>query len=84
MLKRKIPTRRSKGPAVCPPITVARRDPADLEPYRRKVLWVAEDIQRQRFPKRVLTAHNSPCGLCRDGDAEGLILPEGRPRTATA
>lgn len=88
LLKRKVPTRRGKGPEVCPPITVARRDPAELEAYRRKVLWVAEDIHRQRFPKRGLMAHNSPCGLCalrglcHAGDAEGLVLPEAEPETA--
>lgn len=90
LIKRKVPTCQGKGPEVCPPITVERRDPADLENYRQKVLWVAEDIQRERFPRRGLMAHNSPCGLCamrgwcHDGDAEGLVLPEAEAQTAAA
>ena len=81
LVKRKV-TPKGKGPEVCPPVTVARRPPTDLDAYLQKVCWVAEDIDRGRFPKRGLMAHNSPCGLCgvkglcQRGDPEGLIVPD--------
>ena len=80
LVKRKV-TAKGKGPEVCSPITVARRHAEVLAAYTQKVGWVAEDIDRGRFPKRSLMAHNSPCGLCafrglcQDGDPEGLVLP---------
>ena len=80
-VKRKVATKNGKGPEVCPPVTAPRRAPEALAAYTQKILWVAEDIDRGRFPKRSLMAHNSPCGLCafrgwcQDGDPEGLVLP---------
>jgi hypothetical protein len=82
LVKRKVPTKNGKGPEVCPPVTVARRAPDELVAYAQKVRWAAEDIDRGRFPKRSLMAHNSPCGLCafrglcQDGDTEGLTIPD--------
>lgn len=81
LVKRKVATKNGKGPEVCPPVTAPRRAPEALAAYTQKVGWVAEDIDRGRFPKRSLMAHNSPCGLCafrglcQDGDPEGLVLP---------
>lgn len=89
LIKRNV-TAKGKGPEVCTPITVARRPPAQTQDYVQKVLWVAEDIARGRFPKRGLMAHNSPCtlcavrGLCQDGDMEGLIVPETPPSVGAA
>ena len=83
LVKRKVATKTGKGPEVCPPITVARRAPEILAAYAQKVGWVAEDIDRGRFPKRSLMAHNSPCGLCafkglcQDGDPDNVIMPAG-------
>ena len=71
-----------KGPEVGTPITAPRRPASVLNAYQQKVLWVAEDIDRGRFPQRGLMAHNSPCamcavkGLCQQDDPDGLILPE--------
>lgn len=87
LVKRKVPTRTGKGPEVLAPITVPRYSTAEVADYAQKVRWVAEDIERGRFPKRGLMAHNTPCelcavrGLCRSGDLEGLIVP---PKTALA
>ena len=87
LVKRKVPTRTGKGPEVLAPITVSRHSTAEVADYAQKVRWVAEDIERGRFPKRGLMAHNTPCelcavrGLCRSGDLEGLIVP---PKTALA
>ncbi len=89
LIKRKV-TAKGKGPEVCPPVTVARRAPEELAAYTQKVLWVAEDIDRGRFPKRSLMAHNSPCGLCafrglcQDGDPDGVIVPAGDPPATAA
>jgi len=87
LVKRKV-TAKGKGPEVCSPITVARRHAEVLAAYTQKVGWVAEDIDRGRFPKRSLMAHNSPCGLCafrgwcQDGDPDGVITPAGDPPAA--
>ena len=87
LIKRKVPTQTGKGPEVRAPITVPRHSTAEVADYAQKVRWVAEDIERGRFPKRGLMAHNTPCelcavrGLCQSGDTEGLIVP---PQTALA
>ncbi len=81
LVKRKVPTRTGKGPEVCAPMTVVRYSSSTVDDYRYKLRWVAEDIQRGRFPKRSLMAHHSPCemcamkNLCRFGDPEGLVIP---------
>ena len=81
LIKRKM-SKTGKGPEVCAPITAPRRSASTLAVYRQKVLWVAEDIDRGRFPPRGLMAHNSPCGLCavkglcQQDDPDGLIVPE--------
>ena len=85
LIKRKVPKRQGKGPEVCAPISIPRRPQADLDAYRQKLEWVAEDIDRGRFPRRGLMAHNSPCalcalkGLCQDGDLEGIVMPDTLP-----
>jgi len=82
LIKRPIPKRQGKGPEVREPVTVARRGEPELAAYRQKVLWTAENIAAQRFPRRTLMAHNSPCklcalrGVCHEGDTEGWIIPE--------
>ena len=89
LIKRKV-TPKGKGPEVRPPLMVARRGPNDLAAYTQKVLWVAEDIDRGRFPKRSLMAHNSPCGLCafrrwcQDGDPDGLVMPDADSPASSA
>ncbi len=63
LVKRKVPTKTGKGPEVLAPITVPRHSTAEVADYAQKVRWVAEDIERGRFPKRGLMAHNTPCEL---------------------
>jgi RecB family exonuclease len=88
LIKRKV-TKTGKGPEVCTPITAPRRPASILDAYQQKVRWVAEDIDRGRFPQRGLMAHNSPCGmcavkgLCQQDDPDGLILPETPPARAS-
>lgn len=59
-----------------------RRSDDEIDEYVRKVHGVAEDIRRNRFPRRPLAAFNSPCklcafnALCAHGDADGLQLPQ--------
>ena len=90
LVKRKVPTKTGKGPEVLAPITVPRHSTAEVADYAQKVRWVAEDIERGRFPKRGLMAHNSPCGmcavsgLCRTGDTDGLIVPSKTALAAVA
>lgn len=83
LIKRKVPSNgRGKGPQVHPPVIVAPRDAATLGHLRTKLVGIAEDIRRQRFPRRPRMAHNTPCALCDyrhhcvHGDPEGLIFPE--------
>ncbi|HMR03905.1 MAG TPA: PD-(D/E)XK nuclease family protein, partial [Candidatus Competibacter phosphatis] len=54
LVKRKMPTKTGKGPEVLAPITVPRRSATEMTDYAQKVRWVAEDIERGRFPKRGL------------------------------
>ncbi len=90
LIKRPLPKRTGKGPEVHPPVLIPRHSQNDVEAYWRKVQWVAEDIDRGRFPKRSLMAHNSPCGLCafkdwcHHGDPSGLILPADPPAPVAA
>lgn len=82
LLKRKPHGR--KGPAVLDPVLAPRRDAAALAAFRDKARWIAEDIDRGRFPKRPRLAFNTPCGLCpfaglcQQGDWEGLVRPDDR------
>ena len=55
-----------------------RRDDSTVDEYVEKVLDIATDIRRLRFPKRSLHAFNSPCKMCsfvdacHSGDMAGL------------
>jgi len=78
LLKKKVPKRHGEGPVVMTPNSSHRRDNATLLEFRDKVTWIAEDIQRKRFPKTPLMAFNTPCdmcdfkNLCAFGDPDGL------------
>ncbi len=79
-LKRKVPVKgsRGKGPDVNAPLMMERRSVGEVRSFRDKVLWMADDIRRGRFPKRSRQAHNTPCDmcdysrLCQFGDMTGL------------
>jgi hypothetical protein len=84
LLKKKVPkTSRGEGPKVLPPAYGPRRSDQAIQAFIQKVGWIAEDINRGRFPKRPRMAYNTPCslcsfqGMCLKGDTEGLIIPEG-------
>ncbi|MFO1431273.1 MAG: PD-(D/E)XK nuclease family protein [Candidatus Competibacteraceae bacterium] len=78
-LKRK-PNGRT-GPTIPPLLLTPARSALDLAEFRQKLVWMAEDLARNRFPKRPRLAWNSPCsfcdyaGLCQRGDWEGLVKP---------
>ena len=78
-LKRK-PNGRT-GPTIQPLVLAPARSAEALAEFRQKLLWLAEDLARGRFPKRPRMAWNSPCsfcdfaGLCQRGDWDGLIKP---------
>lgn len=78
-VKRKVSGR--KGPEWHQTPRTSRTDRQIQELYD-KIRWIAEDIAKQRFPKRSLAAYNSPCMMCdysaycTSGDTDGLILPQ--------
>lgn len=71
-------------PEVCKPYVVAPRPQKALDDYRQKLLWIAEDIRRNRFPKRPRMAYNTPCTMCdfqkacTTGDFSGLTKKPDR------
>lgn len=86
LLKKKVPkSGRGEGPQVLEPVFGPRRDDARLREFQTKVGWIAEDIQRGRFPRTPRMAWNSPCdmcefkGFCSDGCLEGLVDAKGQP-----
>lgn len=77
---------KKSNPDVCKPYIVEPRPQKVVDEYRQKLLWIAEDIRRNRFPKRPRMAYNSPCEMCdfqkacTTGDRTGLIKkPERNP-----
>lgn len=82
-IKRKVPkTNRGKGPEFLPPLIGPKRSPERLAERKQKLIWMAEDMRRGRFPKKPRMAYNSPCGLCEfanyclKGDKSGLVFPD--------
>jgi RecB family exonuclease len=88
-IKRKVPVPKMKKdgtPAkvqgIAPTIEAPNLVPAygadQMDEYKEKWTAIAADIQAQRFPKRTLQGHNSPCSmcdfaaLCLRGDPTGL------------
>lgn len=63
------------------PILVPPRSPAEIAEFKQKCFWIAEDIQRQRFPRASRMQFNTPCELCAfaqhcvHGDSTGLVFP---------
>jgi hypothetical protein len=78
-----------KSACIEPPVLVPRRHEADLEAFRDKVFWLAEDVARGRFPKASRMQFNTPCDLCDfaqfciDGNEEGLVFPGDAPKKPT-
>lgn len=82
-VKKKIPkTSRGRGPEFLTPMVSSARSEAVKAERRQKLLWMAEDVRRGRFPKRPRMAYNSPCEMCEfasyclNGDDAGLVFPE--------
>jgi len=46
------------------PRMTGRRSPERVKEYLDKVIWMADDIRKQRMSRRSLMAWNSPCKLC--------------------
>ncbi|WP_019584441.1 PD-(D/E)XK nuclease family protein [Thioalkalivibrio sp. ALE16] len=83
MIKQPIPkTKQGQGPQVKPPVFVPARSKREKKEYLEKVFWIAEDIDRERFPATPRMAYNSPCDLCnyhrlcKHGDTAGLQMPQ--------
>lgn len=65
LLKKKIPkTSRGAGPVVAPMVLSPARTKDEQKEVVQKVLWMADDIRRGRFPKRPGMAWNTPCDMC--------------------
>lgn len=70
------------------PVLVPLRSTQELSEFRQKCFWIAEDIQRGRFPKASRMQFNTPCEMCEYaqhcvyGDADGLVFP-ANPVTRT-
>lgn len=82
-IKRKVPkTSRGKGPEFLQPLIGPKRSAERVAERKQKLIWMAEDMRRGRYPKRPRMAYNSPCGLCEfrnyclKGDKSGLIFPD--------
>lgn len=82
LIRRAIPKRSGKGPEVLPPGKVPRRSEGQILEYKRKVMWVADNIRKGCFHKTPRKPHNTPCSLCDyanhcvRGSNEGLIIPD--------
>lgn len=82
-IKRKVPkTGRGKGPEFLSPLLASARAEEQILERKQKLVWMAEDIRRGRFPKKPRMAYNTPCGLCSyadyclKGDKSALIFPD--------
>ena len=73
LLKRKAPQ--------IEPVTVGRRSDEQVEDYKQKLFWMADDVREKRFPRVSRHAYNSPCNLCDFarhcvyGETDGLHFP---------
>ena len=56
LLKRKAPQ--------IEPVMVGRRSDEQIQAYKRKLFWLADDVRHKRFPRVSRHAYNSPCDLC--------------------
>jgi hypothetical protein len=81
-IKRKVSkTGKGKGPQFLQPLISSARSEERKAERRQKLVWMAEDVRRGRFPKRPRMAYNSPCNLCEfadyclNGNTSGLIFP---------
>lgn len=91
LLKHKVSKNRSaKGPEAMAPKIEPARSQQEVDEYVQKIHWIDEDIQRGRFPKRSLMAHDTPCmlcefrGLCQNDDWTGLEIKARRAEQSDA
>ncbi|MHB8715827.1 MAG: PD-(D/E)XK nuclease family protein [Sulfuricaulis sp.] len=84
LIRRSVPKRTGKGPEVLPPGVVPRRTDKKVLEYKRKVLWVAENVRKGCFHETPRKPHNTPCLLCDyanhciHGSTEGLLIPDDK------
>ena len=83
LVKRKVSSRsNSVGPEVCTPRWVPPRSQDEVNAFKQKVIWLAEDIRARRWVQRPKMSFNSPCSQCdyKDyclyGEKDGLVFPE--------
>lgn len=80
LVRRKVSTKGGKGPTLEAPPPSPPATPEQIEEFKQKILWTAEDILRERFPRKSHSAFNTPCSLCdvsllcTKGDMTGLTL----------
>jgi len=83
LLKRKVPVKKgAAGPTVEPPCIVRMRDQEEKLEWLQGRIETARCIRAGKFPKRPLSAFNTPCGLCdfrqkcQWDSMEGLVVRE--------
>lgn len=83
-IKAKIPTRGGKGPHYVVDAPTQRRSSEDEQEWIAEARNLVEDIRRGRFPKRPMSAFDSPCKLCdfvqacHFSDPSGLVKKKSR------
>lgn len=90
-LKRKVPkTNRGEGPVIAPPQVVRPWPKDELASWVENRKFIADDIRRERFPRRPGAAFNTPCAsceyvnICTTGSREGLVVrPEYQRKSKT-
>jgi len=82
LIKSKVPVKRGRGPYIAPLELIHSKSVRQKNEYLEKLLWMKEDVERGRFPKRSRMSYNSPCSmcdmktLCNKGDDTGLVKRE--------
>jgi len=90
LVKAKIPKKSGRGPYIAPLELASTRTVKQKNEYLQKLYWMAEDIERERLPKRPRMAYNSPCkmcdmaGLCQSGSDVGLVKDDWHKKTDEA
>lgn len=89
LLKRKVPVKKgAAGPTVEPPTVVRMRSEDEKLEWMLGRLENARNIRAAKFPRRPLSAFNTPCGLCDVrpaclyGSMDGLVVREPFKRKA--
>lgn len=90
LVRRKVPVGAGQGPTIVAPPLSAPADEDAIAEFQQKILWTAEDILRERFPKKSHSAFNTPCGMCEyalactRGDERDLVSREQQAKPSKA